>query len=111
MRIGSAGLKVSVPYVDNATSFVTPTPDDTIAVTATTSRVVMTPRDPINSLSIEMPSSPVHGQLFHVSAAGQSVSGIKWLGTVVGGPDSIPSAHTTSFQFNAASKQWLCVER
>ncbi len=110
VRIGSAGLKASVPYVDNATSFVTPTQGGAVAVTAITSRMVMTPRNPITSLSIEMPASPVHGQLYYVSAVGQSVSGVKWPGNVIGGRDSIPAAHTTIFQFNAATKQWLCVQ-
>jgi hypothetical protein len=110
VRIGSAGLQASVPYVDSATSFVTPTQGGAVAATAVTSPKVMTPRDPITSLSIAMPSSPVHGQLYHVSAVGQSVSGVKWPANVIGGPDSIPAAHTTIFQFNAATKQWLCVQ-
>ncbi len=110
VRIGSAGLKASVPYVDNATSFVTPAQGGVVAVTASTSRMVMTPRNPITALSIAMPAVPAHGQLYHVSAVGQSVSGIKWPGNAIGGPDSIPAAHTTIFQFNAATKQWLCVQ-
>ena len=111
VRIGSAGLKASVPYVDNATSFVTPAQAGRISVPASTSRLVMTPADPIMLQSIEMPPSPAHGQLFHVSAVSHPVSGIKWLGDVVGPPDLIPAAHTTIFQFNAATRQWLCVQR
>jgi hypothetical protein len=70
----------------------------------------MTPREPITALSIEMPPSPVHGQLYHVSAVGQPVSGVKWPGNVIGAPATIPAAHTTVFQFNAATRQWLCVQ-
>ena len=111
VRIGSAGLKASVPYIDSATNFLSPSQGSVVAVPAGTSRLVMTPREPLRTLSIELPGSPCRGQLFHVSAVGHPVAGITWRGSVVGGPASIPSGHTVVFQFNDATKQWLCVEK
>jgi hypothetical protein len=110
LRIGAAGLSASVPYVDRATSFVTPKQGGSITADARTSRLVLTPGEPIKALAIALPDSPVHGQLFHVSAVGQPVSGIRWPGNVVGAPSAIPKAHTIVFQFNADSGKWLCVE-
>ena len=111
LRIGDAGLKVSVPYVDHATSFVTPSQGGTIVTASTTSRVVMTPSAAITSQTFELPPSPVNGQLFYVSAVQYPVSGIRWPGNVVGTPDAIPAAHTMVLQFNATTGQWLCVQQ
>jgi hypothetical protein len=111
LRIGADGLKASVPFVDSATSFVTPTEGGTIAATQMASRVVMTPGAAIAAQTIQPPPSPANGQLFYVSAVRNPVSGIQWPENVVGAPAAISAGHTVIFQFAAAMKQWLCVER
>jgi hypothetical protein len=111
MRNGPLVAKAGAAYVDSATSFVTPRQGGTIAVAAGTSRVVMTPTTAIASQTLEMPASPLNGQLFYVSAVGQSVSGFKWRGSVIGPPDSISAGHTTIFQFCAVTQKWLCVQK
>ena len=110
LRIGAAGLTASVPYVDRATCFATAKQGESVAVNPRTSRVVMTTREPITRFSIAMPASPVNGQLFHVSAVGHPISGITWPENVVGAPPAIPPAHTTIFQYDGATRQWLCVQ-
>lgn len=110
LRIGAAGLTASVPYVDSATRFVTPQPGGTVTVAALTSRLVLTPGEPIKALAVGLPPAPVHGQLFHVSAVAHAVSGIRWPGNVVGAPAAIPAAHTMVFQFHAETHKWLCVQ-
>ena len=111
VRIGAEGLKASVPFVDSATSFVTPAEGGTIDATAMTSRVVMTPGAAIAAQTMELPPSPTNGQLFYVSAVSHPVSGMQWPENVVGAPGAISSGHTVVFQFAAAMKQWLCVEK
>jgi len=111
VRIGAEGFKASVPYVDSATSFLTPSQGGAIVAAAGTSRVVLTPAAEITALSIEPPPSPANGQLFHVSVVARPVSGIQWPGGVVGAPASVPAGHTMIFQFAAAMQQWLCVQQ
>ena len=88
----------------------TPKQSEVVAVKDFLSRLVMTPREPITVVTITMPASPVHGQLFHVSAVGRGVSGIKWLGNVIGGPTAIAAAHTSIFEYNGETREWLCVQ-
>jgi hypothetical protein len=110
VRIGAEGLKASVPFVDSATSFVTPAEGGTIEAAPMTSRVVLTPATAIAAQTMAPPPSPANGQLFYVSAVSHPVSGIKWPENVVGAPVAISAGHTVVFQFAAAMKQCKCVE-